>query len=149
MHRFDDEVQQSARARWRRRLWAVLRVPPFAVLATASIWRAGQAPAGRRAPEFDWTITATIAVHALSKIPHITWMAVLFLLALLAVGPVRAGLAAVLTFAVGVGWELAETTVIGHHAGVVDLLPDLVAVAVAWWITIAARAMLRRRTAPT
>lgn len=65
------------------------------------------------------------------------WMVVLFLLALLAVGMARAGLAAGLTVAAGVGWEVAETTVVGHHAALVDLLPDLVAVLAAWLVVAA------------
>ncbi|WP_064742991.1 hypothetical protein [Pseudonocardia spinosispora] len=116
------------------------RAAPFVVFAVGSIWAAGRAPQGRRSPRFDWTITTEIASHALSKIPHLKWAAVLFLLAVVAVGVSRAGLAALATFTVGLGWELAETTVIGHHAALIDLLPDLVAVLAGWLLVSGTRA---------
>jgi VanZ family protein len=56
-------------------------------------------------------------------------MAMLFVLAALATGGARLWLAAVLTFLVGVGWEIAQTTVIGHNPRVVDLFPNLVGIA--------------------
>ena len=128
----------------RRTALAFARTVPFVVCAAASIWQAGRAPAGRRSPRFDWTLDLAVATRALSKVPHMKWMVVLFLLALLAVGMARAGLAAVLTVAVGVGWEVAETTVVGHHAALVDLLPDLVALLAAWLVAAAVGAARSR-----
>jgi len=58
----------------------------------------------------------------------------LFVLAVLATGYSRVWLAAVLTFLVGVSWELVQTTVIGHNPRIVDIFPNLVGIAVAWII---------------
>ena len=43
---------------------------------------------------------------------------------------------------VGVGWELAETTVVGHHARLADLAPDLVAALSALVMTLGLRWMV-------
>jgi VanZ family protein len=55
-------------------------------------------------------------------------------IAVLATGYSRIWLAAVLTFLVGVSWELVQTTVVGHNPRVVDLFPNLVGIAVGWII---------------
>lgn len=39
----------------------------------------------------------------------------------------RLVLALAMTMLVGLGWELAQTTVVGHNARLADLVPDLVA----------------------
>ncbi|SOC36679.1 VanZ like protein [Rhizobium subbaraonis] len=113
---------------------SILRVLPFATLALASIWAANRAPDGRRPPQIDFTVTLEAIANALTKTPHIASMAMLFVLAVLATGYSRVWLAAVLTFLVGVSWELVQTTVIGHNPRVVDIFPNLVGIAVAWII---------------
>lgn len=113
---------------------SVLRVLPFTALALASIWAANRAPDGRRPPQMDFTVTLEAIANALTKVPHIASMAMLFVLAVLATGYSRVWLAAVLTFLVGVSWELVQTTVIDHNARVVDIFPNLVGIAVAWII---------------
>ncbi len=113
---------------------SVLRLLPFTVLALASIWAANRAPEGRRPPQIDFTVTPEAIANALTKVPHIASMALLFVLAVLATGYSRVWLAAVLTFLVGVSWELVQTTVIGHNPRVVDIFPNLVGIAVAWII---------------
>ncbi len=110
----------------------VLRTLPFTALALASIWAANRAPDGRRPPQMDFTVTPEAIVNALTKMPHIASMAMLFVLAVLATGYSRIRLAAVLTFLVGVSWELVQTTVIGHNPRVVDIFPNLVGIALAW-----------------
>ncbi|GAA5665689.1 hypothetical protein Brsp07_04195 [Brucella sp. NBRC 14130] len=85
---------------------SVLRVLPFTALALASIWAANRAPDGRRPPQMDFTVTPEAIANALTKVPHIASMALLFVLAVLATGYSRVWLAAVLTFLVGVSWEL-------------------------------------------
>lgn len=110
----------------------VLRVLPFTALALASIWAANRAPDGRRPPQMDFTVTPEAIANALTKMPHIASMAMLFVLAVLATGYSRIRLAAVLTFLVGVSWELVQTTVIGHNPRVVDIFPNLVGIALAW-----------------
>lgn len=111
---------------------SVLRVLPFTALASASIWAANRAPDGRRPPQMDFTVTPEAIANALTKMPHIASMAMLFVLAVFATGYSRVWLAAVLTFLVGVSWELVQTTVIGHNPRIVDIFPNLVGIAVAW-----------------
>ncbi len=113
---------------------AVIRVLPFTVLALASIWAANRAPDGRRPPQMDFTVTPEAIANALTKLPHIASMAMLFVLAVLATGYSRIWFAAVLTFLIGVSWELVQTTVIGHNPRVVDIFPNLVGIALAWVI---------------
>ena len=122
---------------------SILRVLPFTALALASIWAANRAPDGRRPPQMDLTVTFEAIANALTKVPHIASMAMLFVLAVLATGYSRMWLAVVLTFLVGVSWELVQTTVIGHNARVVDIFPNLVGIAVAW-ITVAVSVFLWR-----
>lgn len=112
----------------------VLRVLPFTTLALASIWAANRAPDGRRPPQMDFTVTPEAIANALTKVPHIASMAMLFVLAVIATGYSRIWLAVVLTFLVGVSWELVQTTVIGHNPRIVDIFPNLVGIAVAWII---------------
>ena len=122
---------------------SVLRLLPFTALALASIWAANRAPEGRRPPQIDFTVTPEAIANALTKVPHIASMAMLFVLAVLATGYSRVWLAAVLTFLVGVSWELVQTTVIGHNPRIVDIFPNLVGIAVAW-ITVAVSVFLWR-----
>lgn len=110
----------------------IIRILPFTALALASIWAANRAPDGRRPPQMDFTVTFEAIVNALTKVPHIASMAMLFILAVLATGYSRIWLAAILTFLVGVSWELVQTTVIGHNPRIVDLFPNLVGIIIAW-----------------
>ncbi|HFG7094657.1 MULTISPECIES: hypothetical protein [Acinetobacter] len=82
----------------------------------------------------DFTVTFETITNALTKVPHIASMVMLFILAVLATGYSRTWLAAILTFLVGVSWELVQTTVIGHNPRVVDLFPNLVGIILAWII---------------
>lgn len=125
------------------RVSTVLRVLPFTALSLASIWAAGRAPDGRRPPQMDFIVTPEAIANALTKMPHIASMAMLFVLAVLATGYSRIRLAAVLTFLVGVSWELVQTTVIGHNPRVVDIIPNLVGIALAW-IIVSVSVFLRR-----
>jgi hypothetical protein len=45
---------------------------------------------------------------------------------------------------VGVGWELAETTVVGHNARLIDLAPDLIGTLAALVFVVLARSVVRR-----
>ncbi|WP_199498876.1 hypothetical protein [Mesorhizobium denitrificans] len=105
----------------------VLRVLPFAALALASIWAANRAPDGRRPPQIDFTVTLEAIANALTNTPHIASMAMLFALAVLATGYSRVWLAAVLTFLVGVSWELVQTTVIATIPVLLTSSPTLLA----------------------
>lgn len=75
----------------------------------------------------DFTVTFEAIANALTKVPHIASMAMLFVLAVLATGYSRMWLAVVLTFLVGVSWELVQTTVIGHNPVLSTSSPTLLA----------------------
>jgi VanZ family protein len=122
----------------------ILRIVPFACLAVLSLWVAGRSPQGRKPFQFDWTISASEVARVVTKVPHLRATAVLFLLATLAVGSNRLPLAFGLTMLVGVGWELAETTVVGHHARLIDLAPDLIGTLTALVFVVFARWVVRR-----
>lgn len=108
---------------WKR----ALQVIPFIVVSVLSLWAAGRAPHGRKPFEFDLSISPDAVVRSMTKTPHFKSIAIIFVLAVVGVGAHRIALAFGLTMLVGFGWELAETTVVGHHARVADLAPDLVA----------------------
>jgi len=122
----------------------ILRIVPFACLAVLSLWVAGRSPLGRKPFQFDWTISVSEVARAVTKVPHLRATAVLFLLATLAVGSNRLLLAFGLTMLVGVGWELAEATVVGHNARLSDLVPDLIGTITALVFVVLARLVVRR-----
>lgn len=123
-----------------------LRAIPFLAFGAASVWLAARAPNGRKpfTIAFDFSLDALLL--ALTKWPHMASMAFLYLLALIAAGLQRSILAATLVFGVGVGWELAQSTVIGHNARIADLLPNAAALTVCVLVTRIGQ-MLHRRMA--
>ncbi|MEP6911697.1 MAG: hypothetical protein ABI923_03020 [bacterium] len=122
----------------------ILRILPFACLALLSLWVAGRSPLGRKPFQFDWTISGSELAQVVTKAPHLISTAVFFLLATLAVGSNRLLLAFGLTMLVGVGWELAETTVVGHHARLIDLVPDLIGTLTGLVFVLLARWVVQR-----
>ncbi|RDE08718.1 hypothetical protein [Pelagibacterium lacus] len=130
-----------------RHSWAVARWVPFAVISIASLWASARTTQGYRAPIFDWDISGPAIANALTKMPHITSMLMIFLLAVLAVGIGRLWLAALLTFVVGIGWEVVQMPTIGNNPRLADLAPDLVGIGLGW-IIVAFGAMLWRRFRP-
>ena len=122
----------------------ILRIVPFACLAALSLWVAGRSPLGRKPFQFDWTISGSELAQVVTKAPHLISTAAFFLLATLAVGTNRLLLAFGLTMLVGVGWELAETTVVGHHARLIDLAPDLIGTLIGLLFVIVARWVVQR-----
>jgi VanZ family protein len=82
-------------------------------------------------------------------VPHFKYISILFLLAVVATGTKRLSLALALTMLVGVAWELAQTTVIGHNARVADLAPNVVAgvgcFIVVWFLRFVMLSPKRRR----
>ena len=122
----------------------ILRILPFVCLAVLSLWVAGRSPLGRKPFEFDWSTSGTELAQVVTKANHLISTAVFFLLATLAVGTNRLLLAFGLTMLVGLGWELAETTVVGHHARLIDLVPDLIGTLTGLVFVVFARLMVRR-----
>jgi len=102
----------------------------FAFAAVFSLIMSAMAPAGRRPFHIDWTLDAAALEFSVVKAPHIAACAVLGLLAVLASGRRGWPLALLLTVLVGAGWELGQTTVIGHWARLSDLAPDSLGAAI-------------------
>lgn len=121
------EMLRSGRGRTVGAIARVLRALPFAFASALSLLLVGQAPDGRRPFQMDLSLSAEDLARSMTKVAHFESIAILFLMAVLAVGSRRLLTALVLTMLVGLGWELAETTVIGRNARLADLAPNLVA----------------------
>ena len=106
------------------RLAKRLRWWPFALAAAGSVLASALAPQGRKPFQFDLDVGLAALQFSLAKDPHIGAAALLAALAVAATGRARWGLAWALTVAVGGGWELGQSTVIGHTARLADLAPD-------------------------
>ncbi|ODT82190.1 MAG: hypothetical protein ABS76_07955 [Pelagibacterium sp. SCN 64-44] len=127
-----------------RNILVVARFMPFVVISIASLWASAQTTQGYRDPIFDWDISWPAIANALTKMPHIGSMFMIFLFAALALGVGRLWLAALLTVLVGIGWEVVQMPTIGNNPRLADLAPDLVGVGIGW-VTVALGAMLWRR----
>ena len=132
-----------------------LRWLPFIGAALISITLAFDAPHGRKAFEVDWRLTLDALQFSLAKGPHIGASALIALLAVLATGRHRLRLALALSVLVGTGWEIGQTTVIGHNARLSDLGPDAIGALLgcAWgacvlWLLDPARRALPGRRGP-
>ena len=97
---------------------------PFLAAAAFSIVMSAIAPLGRHPFHVDWSLNAATLAFSLPKLPHISSSLVVALFAVWATGRRRWPLALLLTVAVGWGWEMAQTTVVGHEARLSDLAPD-------------------------
>jgi len=82
------------------------------------------APDGRRPFAIDWQLTEPELAFSLVKAPHIAASGFLALLALLGADRDRWIRPVLWCVLVGAGWELCQTTVIGHTARLADLAPD-------------------------
>ncbi|CAN5390759.1 hypothetical protein BH11PSE9_BH11PSE9_12830 [soil metagenome] len=109
-----------------QRHWPLLRWLPWASAALLSITVSFLAPDGRKPFDIDWRITQAAWEFSIFKGPHIGVSAMLALLAVIGTGRHRLGLAFAITVLVGAGWELGQTTVIGHQARLTDLAPDAI-----------------------
>jgi VanZ family protein len=112
----------------------VMRKLPFWMLAFASILVAFHAPYGRKPFYFNWDLSWEMIEFSIYKPLHIVACALLMVLGVLAYQWKRWWLAAVLTMLVGLGWEIAQTTVAGHNARIADLIPDFLGVVLGWLI---------------
>ena len=104
--------------------WRSLRWLPFVATALFSLVMSALAPDGRRPFYIDWSLSLDALEFSIFKPQHIGATAVLAFLAVLAASRQRWPVALLLTVAVGAGWELCQTTVIGHYARLSDLAPD-------------------------
>jgi hypothetical protein len=141
--------QKTKKPRAARSLWrevtdiAFLRLLPFWLLAALSLMIAYRAPYGRRPPEFDFDISLDAILWSLQKPLHIAACALLMVLGVIAYKWKRWWLAALLTMLVGLGWEIAQTTVVGHNPRLADLAPDFVGVVLGWLIVEGLRHALK------
>jgi VanZ family protein len=104
--------------------WPVLRWLPFVAIALFSLALSVVAPDGRKPFYFDWAVSMDAFRFSIVKTPHIAATALLAVLGVLGSGRQRWPLALVFTVAIGAGWELCQTTVVGHTARLSDLAPD-------------------------
>jgi hypothetical protein len=98
----------------------------------------------RKPFDFDWSINLASLELSLGKVKHYQSMALHFALAWMAVGMGSAPRAFWLTMVVGIGWEIAESTAIGHHARLADLLPDTLAAVVCLGLALSARVIVQK-----
>lgn len=112
----------------------VMRKLPFWMLAFATILVAYHAPYGRRPMEFDFDMSWGAILWAAQKPLHILACAILMVLGVMAYQWKRWWLAALLTMLVGLSWEIAQSTVIGHNPRLADLVPDFLGVILGWLI---------------
>ena len=134
-------IRVAAQTR-RLRVWPVLRWLPFAGVGLASLVESALAPLGRKPFQFDWSLSVEALHFSITKGPHIGATMLLAFLAVVATGRQRPLLAFALTLLIGAGWELGQTTVVGHSARLADLAPDAVGAllgcawgALACWLT--------------
>lgn len=130
-----------------RNILVAARWVPFVVISIASLWASARTSEGYRDPIFDWDISWPAIANALTKMPHIGSMLMIFLLGVLAVGVGRLWLAALLTFAVGIGWEVVQMPTIGNNPRLADLAPNLVGIGIGC-VIVALAARLWRRFRP-
>jgi hypothetical protein len=119
--------QRGRREDMTRRTIQWFRWLPFIALTGLGLWVAAGLPHGRKPFEMDLSLSGAAILLSLGKWTHYKSIALHFALAVVGAGTQRVRLAFVLTLLAGVGWELAETTAIRHHARLADLAPDLAA----------------------
>lgn len=127
-----------------RNISTVARWVPFVVISIASLWASARTTEGYRDPIFDWDFSWPAIANALTKMPHISSMILIFLLGALAVGAGRLWLAALLAFAVAIGWEVVQMPTIGNHPRLADLAPDLVGIGIGWVLVVLGMQLWRR-----
>jgi VanZ family protein len=110
---------------------------PFLLAALSSLAIASLAPDGRRPFEFDWQISLATLSFSLAKADHIAACAALSALALFAAGRARWGVAMCLALLVGLGWELAQGTIVGRGPRLSDMAPDALGAALGCLLAIA------------
>jgi hypothetical protein len=119
------------------RVRPTVRFLPFLALSLFSLWFAYQAP-GRKPFGLDLDLSPVALSAAMTKVSHLCASALVFSLAVLAVGRQRLGAALGLTLLMGLGWELMEGTGRGRHACLADLAPDLASALVCLMVTAVA-----------
>lgn len=131
-----------------QRFLTLARWAPFLIISIASLWASARTSQGYRAPIFDWDLSWPALVNALTKLPHIGSMVLIFVLAALGTGTSRLWLAAALTLVVAIGWEIVQMPTLGNNPRLADLAPDLVGIGIGWGLVALGAAIWRRLRAP-
>ena len=126
----------------------IARAAPFAAFAALSLFVAPRASRGRHPFQFDLGLSATDIARSAMKLPHLRGYAVLFLLAVVALGVNRLVSALLACTTLGIACELAQATVVGHNARLADLAPNLVGCLVALLLVVAVRALVSTQRRP-
>jgi hypothetical protein len=124
-----------------------IRAAPFVILAILSLWIAQRAPKGRKPFSADLSLDRADLMQSVTKVPHLVGGALFFFLAVVAFGTRRLGRALLATMLLGIGWEIGETTVIGHYARLTDLAPDLTGALLALALVASIRCFINGRPA--
>lgn len=133
------------RAAWLR----LTRAAPFVIVSALSIFVASQAPHGRKPFQVDFGLSRDDLALSMTKVAHLRSIAVILLLAVVAFGTQRLVVAFGATMLVGIGWELAETTVVRHHARLADLAPNIASGAFCVFALAGIRWVVQRRVRPS
>ncbi len=130
------------------RRYHLTRALPFVFFAGLSLFAAVRAPLGRHPFQVDLSLSWDDLARSITKVPHLRGFAVLVLLAVLAFGTQRLRVAFVTTMALAISCELAQATVVGHHARLADLAPNLLGGAISLVVVAGLRRVCssRRRT---
>jgi hypothetical protein len=112
---------------------------PFIVMAIISLCVAAGVGHPRKPLSYSLSLSPKDVAFSVAKIKHYECIALFFFLALLGVGARRAGVAFWISMAMGLAYELAETTAMGHTARLADLIPDFLAALASWAVCLLAR----------
>ncbi len=108
-------------------------------MAAISLWVAAGGAQPRKPFAVDLSLTRESLAYSIVKVRHYESTALFFVLGLVAVGLRKPWAAFWLTVAMGVAWELAESTGVRHTARLADLAPDLLAAAVCVGVLLSVR----------
>jgi len=122
------------------------RVIPLLLLALVSLVVAAGVSAERRPFYCDMNLSSWALLSSLHKVEHYKATALVFSMAWLAVGNRRLRMAFVLTMLLGVAWEMAEATALGHTSRLSDLAPDFVAAFTSLLIAVLIRSLWFRHS---
>jgi VanZ family protein len=128
--------------------YRLLRSLPFLFFTALSLFAAIRAPRGRHPFQIDLRFSLDALEASVTKVAHLRGFAVLVLLAILAFGTQRLLVAFLTTMLLGAFVELAQTTVIGHHGRLAELLPDFLGAFFAVLVVAGLRAVLSSRRPP-
>lgn len=123
----------------------ILRLAPFLILVSLSFCVASGVATPRKPFDFDLDLSAAALMTSLQKIQHFQASALVFAFAWLGFGHRRLLAALFLTIAVGIAWEVFETTALNHSARLSDLAPDIICAFFSYLLAVLIRRFLSER----